>query len=141
MYVDKDGNLKSKGQIPLQMGLPHGQQDAQIVDACLQLVALANTRRCPIVCENLDFSRKKEQLKECGSKYARMISGWAYSRFFQLLESPRRYPRRQTPGCLYSSRGNGSHRQRTAGVSQGKATGLHGAISLCHFRISPPNSQ
>jgi len=52
------------------MGLSHDQQDAQKVDACLQLVALANTRGCPIVCEDLDFSRKREQLKECGSKYA-----------------------------------------------------------------------
>ena len=86
-YVDKDGNLKAKGQIPLQMGLPHGQQDAQIVDACLQLVVLANTFECPIVYENLYFSRKKEQLKESGSKYARMLSGWAYARFYELLES------------------------------------------------------
>lgn len=86
-YVDKNGNLKAKGQIPLQMGLPFGQQDAQIIDACLQLAALANTMNCPLVCENLDFSRKKEQLKECGSKYARMLSGWGYARFYELLES------------------------------------------------------
>ncbi|WP_238360887.1 hypothetical protein [Iningainema tapete] len=33
-YVDHDGNLKAHGQIPLQMGLPFGKQDAQIVDAC-----------------------------------------------------------------------------------------------------------
>ncbi len=35
-YVDRDGNLKAHGQIPLQMGLPSGKQDAQIVSACLQ---------------------------------------------------------------------------------------------------------
>lgn len=33
-YVDMHGNLKHHGQIPLQMGLPKGKQDAQIVDAC-----------------------------------------------------------------------------------------------------------
>lgn len=86
-YVDRDGNLKAHGQIPLQMGLPSGKQDAQIVDACLQLATLANTYACPIVCEQLDFSTKKEQLKERGRKYARMLSGWAYSRFYELLES------------------------------------------------------
>ncbi|GET37668.1 hypothetical protein [Microseira wollei] len=86
-YVDCDGNLKAHGQIPLQMGLPSGKQDAQIVDACLQLAALADTFVCPIVCEELDFSTKKEQLKERGKKYARMLSGWAYSRFYELLES------------------------------------------------------
>lgn len=86
-YVDHDGNLKAHGQIPLLMGLPSGKQDAQIVDACLQLAALAIKYACPVVCEELDFSAKKEQLKERGKKYARMLSGWAYSRFYELLES------------------------------------------------------
>lgn len=86
-YVDKDGNLKSHGQILLQMGLPSGKQDAQIVKACLQLARLAKTFACPIICEELDFSTKKEQLRERGRKYARMLSGWAYSRFYQLLDS------------------------------------------------------
>ncbi|MEC4882543.1 MAG: hypothetical protein SAL70_14560 [Scytonema sp. PMC 1070.18] len=86
-YVDRDGNLKAHGQIPLQTGLPNGKQDAQIVDACLQLAALAATFACPVVCESLDFSEKKEQLRERGRKYARMLSSWAYSRFYELLES------------------------------------------------------
>ncbi|MEJ6486960.1 hypothetical protein N0Y54_37850 [Nostoc punctiforme UO1] len=86
-YIDKDGNLKSHGQIPLQMGLPSGKQNAQIVNACLQLARFAHAFCCPIVCEELDFSSKKEQLRECGRKYARMLSGWAYSRFYNLLKS------------------------------------------------------
>lgn len=94
-YVDCNGNLKHRGKIPLQMGLPCGKQDAQIVDACLQLATLADTFACPVVCvraaspsgEELDFSTKKEQLSECGKKYARMLSLWAYSRFYELLES------------------------------------------------------
>ncbi len=85
--IDMYGNLKSHGQIPLQMGLPKGKQDAQIIDACLQLALLAGTFACPIVCEELDFSDKKEQLKEKGRKYARMLSSWAYSRFHELLAS------------------------------------------------------
>lgn len=86
-YVDTDGNLKAHGQIPLQMGLPSGQQQAQIVDACLQLVVLATAYACPIVCEDLGFAAKKTQLRERGRKYARMMSGWAYSRFYELLHS------------------------------------------------------
>jgi len=86
-YVDKDGNLKAHGQIPLQMGLPKGQQSAQIVDACLQLATIAATFACPVVCEHLDFSTKKELLRERGRKYARMLSSWAYSRFYKLLAS------------------------------------------------------
>ena len=86
-YVDRDGNLKAHGKIPLQMGLPSGKQDAQIVDACLQLVNLAKLYACPVVCEELDFSKKKTQLREKGRQYARMLSGWAYSRFYELLNS------------------------------------------------------
>lgn len=86
-YVDTDGNLKAKGQIPLQMGLPSGAQQAQIVDACLMLAGLAMHYQCPVVCEELDFADKKERLKEQSKKYARMLSGWAYSKFYKLLES------------------------------------------------------
>ncbi len=86
-YVDSDGNLKAHGQIPLQMGLPKGKQNAQIIDACLQLAQLAITNACPVVCEELDFSKKKDELRERGRKYARMLSGWAYSQFYNLLGS------------------------------------------------------
>jgi IS605 OrfB family transposase len=86
-YIDTVGNLKSHGQIPLQTGLPNGKQQAQIVKACLELSALATKFQCPIVCEELDFTTKKEQLRERGKKYARMLSGWAYSEFFKLLNS------------------------------------------------------
>ncbi len=82
-----DGNLKAHGQIPLQMGLPKGQQNAQIIRACLQLAQLAITFACPVVCEELDFSKKKEELRERGRKYSRMLSGWAYSQFYKLLGS------------------------------------------------------
>ncbi|MBN3948878.1 MAG: hypothetical protein HWQ38_21415 [Nostoc sp. NMS7] len=86
-YVDPDGNLKAKGQILLQMGLPNGKQDSNIVGAVLQLAALAGSFECPVVCEELDFADKKERLGEESRKYARMLSSWAYSRFYELLQS------------------------------------------------------
>lgn len=86
-YVDTEGNLQASGRVPLQIGLSTGAQDAQIVDACCQLAVLAASFACPIVCENLDFTAKKSQLRERGRKYARMLSSWAYSRFYHLLES------------------------------------------------------
>jgi hypothetical protein len=86
-YVDTEGNLQASGTIPLSQGLSTVKQDAQIVDACLHLAVLAATFACPIVCENLDFTAKKSQLRERGRKYARMLSQWAYSRFYHLLES------------------------------------------------------
>jgi hypothetical protein len=60
-YIDAVGNLKAHGQIPLQTGLPKGKQQAQIVKACRELSALATKYQCPIVGEELDFSKKKEQ--------------------------------------------------------------------------------
>jgi IS605 OrfB family transposase len=86
-YVDSEGNLKAKGQIPLQMGLPSGKQQAQIVDACLQLAIKAREFECPVVCEELDFWAKKQSLGAKSRKYARMLSGWAYSEFYKQLVS------------------------------------------------------
>ena len=86
-YVDYQGNLKASGQIPLQSDLPHGFQQAQLVDICLQIAVLADTFSCPVVCEELDFTVKKEQLREKSKRYARMLSSWTYSEFFQQLSS------------------------------------------------------
>jgi IS605 OrfB family transposase len=86
-YVDCDGNLKAKGQIPLQMGLLNGQQQAQIVEACLSLATLALAFECPVICEELDFATKKQQLGEKSKRYARMLSSWAYSEFFKQLKA------------------------------------------------------
>jgi IS605 OrfB family transposase len=86
-YVDYQGNLTVHGQIPLQQGLPRGQQQAQLVNGCLQLAILADTLSCPVVAENIDFTVKKQQLREKSNRYARMLSGWAYAKFFQLLAS------------------------------------------------------
>ena len=86
-YIDIDGNLKSQGQIALQMGLPNGTQQAQIVDACLQLATLALMYKCPIVCEELDFSDKKQRLGEKSRKYAGMLSSWGYNEFYKQLNA------------------------------------------------------
>ena len=85
-YVDYQGNLKAKGKIALQLsGFRKGQVKAIIGDAVKELTILADTYACPIVCESLDFSREKGELREKGRKYARMLSNFAYSRFFQAL--------------------------------------------------------
>lgn len=86
-YVDRDGNLKQHGKIQLIQGLPKGKASAQIVDACLKLVRIAIQYQCPIVCEELDFSTKKTELREQSKKRARMLSSWAYAEFFKLLDA------------------------------------------------------
>ena len=84
-YCDEDGNLREHGQIPLEMGLPKNQQVAHLTNACLQIQQLADKYACPVVIENLDFSKKKEQLRESGKKYSRMLSSWAYNLFSERL--------------------------------------------------------
>ena len=86
-YCDADGNLRKHGQIPLEMGLPPNKQDAQITNACLKIKQLADKYVCPVVRENLDFSKKKEMLREQGKKYSRMLSSWAYNLFSERLEA------------------------------------------------------
>jgi IS605 OrfB family transposase len=42
----------------------------------------------PIVHEKIDFASKKFRMRESDNqKYNRMLSGWAYSKFFQILNS------------------------------------------------------
>lgn len=86
-YVDKDGNLTASGKISLKQGLSTIANHQQLVEACLQLASIASTYACPIVFEDIDFNAKKQQLREKGRKYARMLSGWAYSKLFDLLQS------------------------------------------------------
>ena len=86
-YVDWDGNLIKHGKFVLQQGLPQGKMKAQLVEVSLKLAELANRYKCPIVCEELDFSNKKAHLKEVSRKLARMLSGWAYSEFFKQLSA------------------------------------------------------
>lgn len=85
-YVDRDGNLKTHGQFPLHLsGKRRGQAKAIVADVVSQITLVARTYQCPIVCESLDFSRKKADLRERGRKYARMLSNFIYSRFYEAL--------------------------------------------------------
>jgi len=86
-YVDKDGNLKDHGTISLQSGLPQGKQQAEYLRVIKILHEKANKYACPIGHEVLDFSKKKETLREQGKKYSRMLSGWGYKKFFELLKA------------------------------------------------------
>lgn len=86
-YCDDDGNLREHGQIPLEMGLPKNKQVASLTNACLQIQQLADKYACPVVIENLDFSKKKEQLREKDKKSSRMLSSWAYNLFSERLSA------------------------------------------------------
>lgn len=86
-YVDANGNLKAKGQFKLNLHSKKStQSEAILADIAVQLVLVAESFECPIVIEDLDFTAKKAQMRERGKKYARMLSGFAYSKWKEVLE-------------------------------------------------------
>ncbi|MDJ0620887.1 MAG: IS200/IS605 family accessory protein TnpB-related protein [Calothrix sp. MO_192.B10] len=86
-YVDAEGNLKDSGQFKINLHSRNtGQVEAVLADIAAQVVLLAETYECPVVIEDLDFSAKKEQLKERGKRYARMLNGFAFSKWEEVLQ-------------------------------------------------------
>ncbi len=86
-YVDAEGNLKDSGQFKINLHSRNtGQVEAILADIATQVVLLAETYQCPVVIEDLDFSAKKQQLRERGKRYARMLSGFAFSKWEEVLE-------------------------------------------------------
>jgi IS605 OrfB family transposase len=84
---DGGGNLLKKGQIKINIISKNTAQTSAILgDAVRDLVLIASELEVPIVVEKLDFSRKKSGMKEQGVRYSRMLSNFAYSKFYELLE-------------------------------------------------------
>ena len=84
---DGEGNLKKKGQIKINIQSKNSEQTLAILgDAVRDLTKIADDYGVPIVVEKLDFSRKKSGMKEQGVRYSRMLSNFAYGKFYHLLE-------------------------------------------------------
>jgi IS605 OrfB family transposase len=88
--VNAHGNPKRFGDIKFNLhSLSHHQTEAVLADVITELTTLALAFKCPIVIEELDFEKKKSQLNSGvkHKRYNRMISGFAYRRFYELLSS------------------------------------------------------
>lgn len=76
---DRFGNPVHYQTIPLALtGLPHNRARALIGDAAVSVINYCKRVNKPLVVENLDFQKKKSQLRERGASYARMLSAFAY---------------------------------------------------------------
>ncbi|RUT06825.1 hypothetical protein DSM106972_030820 [Dulcicalothrix desertica PCC 7102] len=88
IYIKRDGNPK-KCRNALSFPIPTGttgQKEARLRDFVCEIVKLAQVYQCPIACENLDFSTKKNHLRHSGSReYNRMLSGFVYDKFRSYL--------------------------------------------------------
>ena len=51
------------------------------------VIEYAMDKAKPIGCENLDFKKKKQSLKQMSSKQAKILSGFAYSTYQSMLQS------------------------------------------------------
>jgi IS605 OrfB family transposase len=86
--IDRFGNPIKSYRINVPMYNRRTEQvKASLSDAIKQILGYAVLVQKDVVIEKLDFSKKKAQLREMGRKYARMLSGFAYSSFNQLMES------------------------------------------------------
>ncbi|MBC6420170.1 MAG: IS200/IS605 family element transposase accessory protein TnpB [Hormoscilla sp. SP5CHS1] len=87
-YCDAEGNLVDIGQFKVNLqDQTSAQTEAILGDLVKHIVQRAETWGCPIVVETLDFSKKKATMKEQGTRYSRMLSNFAYSKFDQMLLS------------------------------------------------------
>lgn len=86
--IDRFGNKVRTGSIPLvTYGASPGQAESLTGEAIKELLQIVKSTEKPIVIETLDFSKKKQTLREKSNRYARMLSSFAYSRFAANLEA------------------------------------------------------
>ena len=79
--TDYSGNWLRSLTVPLvTYGKSHKQAEAVIGDAVAEVVALARAAGKPLVIENLDFSKKKDQLEAESPGRSRMLSSFAYGK-------------------------------------------------------------
>lgn len=63
------------------------QAKASIADAVAVVVKEVRRLRVPVVIGRLDFTHKKNELREKSNRYARMLSSFAYKKFYELIHS------------------------------------------------------
>ena len=87
--TDRYGNPVSKQSIPFNLyGKSSDQAKAVIGDAAAKAVAYAANAHKPLVIEELDFQKKKGDLREKNNgSYSRMLSSFAYRSFITHLKS------------------------------------------------------
>jgi IS605 OrfB family transposase len=86
--VDRFGNPIKNWTIKVPMYSRRKEQIlASMSDAIKEILEYAVLVQKDVMIEKLDFSKKKTQLREKGKAYARMLSGFAYSSFQNLMEA------------------------------------------------------
>ena len=86
--TDRFGNPIRSLNIPLHLyNSSKDQTRALIGNASAQIIDLCQKSQKPLVLENLDFKKKKAQLREKNPSYSRMLSAFAYASIIKHLKS------------------------------------------------------
>jgi IS605 OrfB family transposase len=86
--TDRHGNPIYSETIPYALyGKTQNQRKALIGDACARAVEIALAAKKNLIVEQLDFTKKKNNLKEVQPKSARMLSSFAYSMILRTIRS------------------------------------------------------
>ena len=86
--LDRFGNPVHRFTLPLSLyRLTTDQTRAQIGDAASVLIAYCARQQKPLVVEDLDFQKKKSQLREFSASHARMLSAFAYKSILTHLKA------------------------------------------------------
>jgi len=86
--MDHCGNKIGAKRIPLHLyGKNQDQAKAIIGDTVKSVIELAKEKQVPVVIEDLNFTKKKQFLKEQHPKYARMLSSFSYSKIIENFKS------------------------------------------------------
>jgi IS605 OrfB family transposase len=84
--IDRFGNPIKSRRMDIPMYSRRKEQiKASMSDAIKEILEYAVLVQKDVMIEKLNFSKKKTQLREKGTAYARMLSGFAYSTFQQLI--------------------------------------------------------
>ena len=86
--VDRFGNYLHSFRVSFCAYHVSSEQAEQSLSCALKVVAeYALKKQKPIVYENLDFKKKKQQLKQMSRKQANLLSGFAYSTYKKMIVS------------------------------------------------------
>lgn len=86
--IDRFGNPLHEFKIPVPVrDRSKNQIKAALGEAVKKAVLYAKERGKPIAIEDLDFTKKKQALRESGTKRARVLSGLTYRQFRMMVES------------------------------------------------------
>lgn len=86
--IDRYGNKIAAKTIKTNLyGKSKDQSKAILGDAVKEVVELARKKQVPIVLEELNFDKKKQNLKDTHPRHARMLSSFSYRKTIESFES------------------------------------------------------